>query len=132
MARKAVDDENPSTTAELAQAMIRDWDRLERAALRTEDAVKIMTSYTAKGTEYEVVILPFLNDKVVPYAPRGQEIDWQEARRLFYVALTRSKRRLIHDAAKAKSTLRSSPPQLSSTLGSQSAPAGAASAEVLA
>ncbi len=107
MARKAVDDENPSTTAELAQAMIRDWDRLERAALRTEDAVKIMTSYTAKGTEYEVVILPFLNDKVVPYAPRGQEIDWQEARRLFYVALTRSKRRvvLIYDAAKAKSTL---------------------------
>ena len=107
MARKAIHDENPTTSAELAEVLIRDWDRLERAALRAEDAVKVMTSYAAKGTEYDVVVLPFLNEGIVPYAPRGSSIDWEEARRLFYVALTRSKRRvvLIYDAAKAKSVL---------------------------
>ena len=107
MLRKATDDENPSTCAHLAEAVIRDWDRLERAALRAEQAVKVMTSFMAKGTEYEVVILPFLNDGIVPYARRGSTIDWQESRRLFYVALTRSKRRvvLIYDVTKPKSAL---------------------------
>lgn len=107
MARKAIDDENPRTSAELAEVLIRDWDRLERAALKSEDAVKVMTSFNAKGTEHEVVILPFLNDGVVPYAPRGSYIDWEEARRVFYVALTRSKRRvvLVYDAQKSKSVL---------------------------
>ena len=107
MARKAVDDGNPSTPAELAEGMIRDWDRLERAALRAEEAVKVMTSFTAKGTEYQVVILPFLNDGLIPYKRRREEIDWQEARRVFYVALTRTKHRvvLIYDAEKEKSVL---------------------------
>ena len=107
MAKKALGDDSPPTPAQLAETMIRDWDRLERTALQAEDAVKMMTSFSAKGTEYEMVILPFLNHGTVPYAPRGAEIDWQEARRLFYVALTRSKRRvvLVYDAAKPKSAL---------------------------
>ncbi len=59
-----------------------------------------MTSFTAKGTEYPVVILPFMNAGLVPYAPKGQEIDWDESRRLFHVALTRAENRvvLVHDA----------------------------------
>lgn len=107
MFRKAMDDGDPSSPAELAELLIRDWDRLERAALRAEEAIKVMTSFAAKGTEYQVVILPFLNDGIVPYARRGEAIDWQEARRLFYVALTRATRRvvLIYDADRPKSPL---------------------------
>lgn len=107
MVRKAVDDGGPSSPAELAELLIRDWDRLERAALRAEEAIKVMTSFAAKGTEYQVVILPFLNDGIVPYARRGEAVDWQEARRLFYVALTRAMRRvvLIYDVHRPKSPL---------------------------
>lgn len=107
MVRKAVDEGDPSSSAELAELVIRDWDRLERAALRAEEAIKVMTSFAAKGTEYQVVILPFLNEGIVPYARRGEDIDWQEARRLFYVALTRSMRHvvLIYDGNRPKSPL---------------------------
>ena len=107
MTRKALDDSSPSTSAELAEVMVFHWDRLERAALRAEDAVKVMTSFGAKGTEYCVVILPFLSDGLVPYAPKGKTIDWEEARRLFYVALTRSEDRvvLIRDGGCAPSEL---------------------------
>lgn len=95
MFRKAVDDERPAGCPELAAAILLHWDRLEAAALRAEEAVKVMTSFTAKGTEYQVVILPFMNADLVPYAPKGQEVDWDEARRLFYVALTRAESRLV-------------------------------------
>jgi superfamily I DNA/RNA helicase len=107
MFRKALDDEHPATPPELASALVLHWDRLEASALRAENAVKIMTSFTAKGTEYQVVILPFLNSGIVPYQFKNSEIDWQEARRVFYVALTRAERRvvLIHDAGRATSEL---------------------------
>ncbi len=107
MFRKAVDDERPADTPELAAAILLHWDRLEAAALRAEQAVKVMTSFTAKGTEYQVVILPFMNADLVPYAPRGRDVDWEEARRLFYVALTRAENRvvLIYDLDRATSQL---------------------------
>jgi DNA helicase-2/ATP-dependent DNA helicase PcrA len=107
MFRKAVDDERPADAPELAAAILLHWDRLEAAALRAEQAVKVMTSFTAKGTEYRVVILPFMNADLVPYAPRGREVDWEEARRLFYVALTRAENRvvLVYDAHRATSQL---------------------------
>ena len=95
MLRRAIHEHEPLGTPELCRAVLLEWNRLEAAALRAEGAVKLMTCYGAKGTEYEVVVLPFLNDGKVPYAPRGQDIDWEDSRRLFYVSLTRAKRRVI-------------------------------------
>jgi len=107
MMRRVIDEDQPSSPAELASTVLLEWDRLEAAALQAERAVKIMTSFTAKGTEYEVVILPFLNHGLVPYEKRGQTIDWEEARRIFYVALTRAQQRvvLLRDALKPDSHL---------------------------
>ncbi len=31
----------------------------------------------------------------MPFARRGSEIDWQESRRVFYVALTRAENRVV-------------------------------------
>jgi superfamily I DNA/RNA helicase len=106
MVRKAIDDETPTTSADLASSMLLHWNRLEAAALRAEQAVKVMTSFNAKGTEYQLVILPFMNDGVVPYAPKGKSIDWSEGRRLFYVALTRAERRVVltYDHGRSRST----------------------------
>lgn len=107
MFRKALDDEHPASAPDLASAIVLHWDRLEAAALRAEEAVKIMTSFAAKGMEYQVVILPFMNDGIVPYQFKNAPIDWQEARRVFYVALTRAEHRvvLIRDSGRASSEL---------------------------
>jgi DNA helicase-2/ATP-dependent DNA helicase PcrA len=107
MFRRTCDDERPASSAALAASLLLHWDRLESGALRTEQAVKVMTSFVAKGAEYQVVILPFLDDGLVPYARRGEQVNWQEARRLFYVALTRAERRvvLIHHAEATPSAL---------------------------
>ncbi len=107
MFRKAGDDERPADSSELAGAILLHWDRLEASALRIEQAVKVMTSFTAKGTEYNIVILPFMNANLVPYTPRNREVEWDEARRLFYVALTRAEHRvvLIYDADRERSQL---------------------------
>lgn len=105
MTTQATSESEPGSTAELARVVLIEWNRLESAALRAEQKVKIMTCYAAKGTEYEVVILPFMNDGMVPYEKFG--VDWDEARRVFYVALTRSKRRVVltRDTSKADSLL---------------------------
>jgi len=105
MANQAISENEPTNTAELARVLLIEWSRLESAALRAEQKVKIMTCYAAKGTEYDVVILPFMNDGMVPYERHG--VDWDEARRVFYVAITRSKRRVIltRDTTKADSQL---------------------------
>lgn len=107
MIRRAIEDSEPASTDVLARTMLLEWDRLEAAALHAEQAVKVMTSFRAKGTEYDVVVLPFLNDGLVPYQPRGSTVDWEEARRLFYVALTRARRRivLLRDLTKPDSRL---------------------------
>jgi superfamily I DNA/RNA helicase len=95
MIRRAIDDTEPASTDALARTMLLEWDRLEAAALHAERAVKVMTSFLAKGMEYDVVVLPFLNDGLVPYERRGSMVDWQEARRVFYVALTRARSRVV-------------------------------------
>ncbi|MBF6599637.1 MAG: ATP-dependent helicase [Dehalococcoidia bacterium] len=107
MLTQAVAEHEPSNSVELAQLVLMEWSRLEAAASRAEQKVKIMTSFTAKGLEYEVVILPFLNDGIVPYKRRGGAQNWEEARRLFYVAITRAKRRVIltRDTSRADSAL---------------------------
>ena len=107
MVRRAIEDSEPASTDSLARTMLLEWDRLEAAALHAEKAVKVMTSYGAKGTEYDVVVLPFLNDRLVPYERRGSTVDWEEARRLFYVALTRARRRvvLLRDLTQPNSSL---------------------------
>lgn len=105
MAIQATSESEAATSAELARVLLIEWNRLEASALKAEQKVKIMTCYNAKGTEYEVVILPFMNDGMVPWERYG--VDWDEARRVFYVAVTRSKRRLIltRDTSRADSAL---------------------------
>jgi DNA helicase-2/ATP-dependent DNA helicase PcrA len=68
---------------------------LERRFGREGEAqrgVHLLTYHGAKGLEFEVVLLPRLEEKELPskQAKTGAEID--EERRLFYVGLTRAKR----------------------------------------
>lgn len=64
--------------------------------VKDEDRVKLMTVHTAKGLEFENVFIYGLIDGIFPSARAIQEsIDGlEEERRIFYVALTRAKKRL--------------------------------------
>ena len=79
-------------------------DKGENAHERTEknishEQVTLMSLHTAKGTEFDVVIILGMEDGIFPeiwhWTPEAiQEERIQEERRLFYVAMTRAKKRL--------------------------------------
>ena len=59
-----------------------------------KDRIVIRTMHSAKGLEYPIVLLPDVNEGVVPHSRSNGEADVEEERRLFYVAMTRAKKRL--------------------------------------
>ena len=56
--------------------------------------VHLVTYHGAKGLEFEVVLLPRLEEKELPHKQARTPADVAEERRLFYVGLTRAKRLL--------------------------------------
>jgi DNA helicase-2/ATP-dependent DNA helicase PcrA len=70
------------------------------AAMKADEgaeAVSLLTIHNAKGLEYDCVFVVGLEDGVFPNSRAMQEADLvgiEEERRLFYVALTRARRRL--------------------------------------
>ncbi len=58
---------------------------------RNVDGVMLATMHSSKGLEYEVVILPDVNEGITPYKKAVSEDDLEEERRMYYVAITRAK-----------------------------------------
>jgi DNA helicase-2/ATP-dependent DNA helicase PcrA len=56
--------------------------------------VNLLTYHRAKGLEFDAVFLPRLVDGEIPFRSGRSRADEAEERRLFYVALTRARRRL--------------------------------------
>lgn len=59
------------------------------------ESVALMTMHGSKGLEFGYVFLPGLEDKIIPSDRAVNEGNEEEERRLFYVALTRAKKRCI-------------------------------------
>ncbi|MFW6363649.1 MAG: ATP-dependent helicase [Spirochaeta sp.] len=88
---------------------------LNRISLTTKDEpdddegkVNLMTIHSAKGLEHEVVFLAGVESHIIPHA-RAIEDDpanIEEERRLFYVAITRAKQRLIMTSCRTRKVLR--------------------------
>ncbi len=57
----------------------------------SSDKVRLITVHAAKGLEFQTVFIPSLNQGVFPLGFGGNIQDIEEEKRLFYVALTRSK-----------------------------------------
>lgn len=53
--------------------------------------LNLMTLHSAKGLEFDVVILPFLEEGILPNYRSNTEAKLREDRRLFYVGLTRAR-----------------------------------------
>lgn len=68
-----------------------------------KNAVKLITMHGAKGLEYDTVFIIGANEKVIPYKKAETLEEIEEERRLFYVAMTRAKKRLVISYIKEKS-----------------------------
>ena len=84
------------------------YEWLSRVSLITRDdiedeeggEVNLMTIHAAKGLEFEVVFIAGCEDGIIPHARALEEGEGnlEEERRLFYVAVTRARRRLLVSA----------------------------------
>ena len=64
--------------------------------IKNQDAVKLMTIHASKGLEFDYVFITGLEENLFPHKRMGddKDVDTEEERRLFYVALTRAKKKL--------------------------------------
>jgi len=60
----------------------------------TNDAVTLMTMHSSKGLEFENVIIVDVNETIIPHKMSTKPEEIEEERRLFYVGMTRAKKRL--------------------------------------
>lgn len=76
---------------------------LEDASLATDqdslekdtNAVKLMTVHASKGLEFDYVCIVGLEEGLFPYERMDETADDEEERRLFYVALTRARKKVL-------------------------------------
>jgi DNA helicase II / ATP-dependent DNA helicase PcrA len=58
------------------------------------DSISMMTFHGSKGLEYEVVFIIDVNESITPHCKAISNMDMEEERRMFYVAMTRAKSNL--------------------------------------
>lgn len=76
------------------EQMALDGDRREKKEV-SEDALTLMTIHSAKGLEFPEVILVGCEKNILPNARAIDEGNEEEERRLFYVAITRARQKMV-------------------------------------
>jgi DNA helicase II / ATP-dependent DNA helicase PcrA len=82
-------------------ALASDQDSLDLSvrAGKNENAVKLMTVHASKGLEFDYVFITGLEEDLFPHQPVGKDEktpeEMEEERRLFYVAITRARKKLF-------------------------------------
>lgn len=59
------------------------------------DSISILTLHASKGLEYDIVIIPEVNEGMIPYKKAVLEAELEEERRMMYVGMTRAKKKLF-------------------------------------
>jgi len=97
---------------------------LEEAALQSEQdsltesgdraAISLMTVHASKGLEFDAVFVTGLEQGLFPSTRESEDRDTEEERRLFYVAMTRARKRLFLSYAHERMKYGSREPSLPS------------------
>jgi DNA helicase-2/ATP-dependent DNA helicase PcrA len=72
-------------------ALVTDADQIDSES----GVVSLMTLHTAKGLEFDLVIIVGLEENLLPHAQSSNGEDLAEERRLFYVGMTRARKDLV-------------------------------------
>ena len=72
----------------------RELNHQARERWEQKDCVELSTMHSAKGLEYDTVIIMDANEGITPHKKSVLKADMEEERRMFYVAVTRAKRKL--------------------------------------
>lgn len=67
-----------------------------------DDKVSLMTVHCAKGLEFDTVFVTGMEKGLFPLQFEGDDFEEEEERRLFYVAMTRAKRKLLLTRAESR------------------------------
>lgn len=92
--------ETPTLTGFLQEvSLVSDIDQMEDNAPK----VTLMSIHASKGLEFPVVFVVGLEEELFPIGGRGgEEVDLEEERRLFYVAITRAQKELFFSHARSR------------------------------
>ena len=68
--------------------------RQAKERIKDTDGVELSTMHSAKGLEYDTVIVMDANEGITPHRKAVLSADMEEERRMFYVAVTRARKKL--------------------------------------
>lgn len=68
---------------------------IEQSHKAGKDCVTLTTMHSAKGLEYDTVFIIDANEEITPHKKGVTDSDIEEERRIFYVAMTRARQRLV-------------------------------------
>lgn len=66
----------------------------ENSGSERNNTITLMTYHASKGLEWACVIMPFVNEGIIPHSKASNAEEIEEERRMFYVAMTRAKTEL--------------------------------------
>ncbi len=67
----------------------------QRRQQEQTDSISVLTLHASKGLEYDIVMIPDVNEGMIPYKKAVLEAELEEERRMMYVGMTRAKKELF-------------------------------------
>ncbi len=69
--------------------------RQSQQKVSNPEAVTFMTMHASKGLEFDLVFIIGANETIIPYKKAETKEEVEEERRMFYVAMTRARKKLV-------------------------------------
>ncbi|MBI3508946.1 MAG: ATP-binding domain-containing protein, partial [Chlamydiia bacterium] len=76
--------------------------RFAKSKEHKTDKIQLMTLHSAKGLEFPICFIVGLEDRILPHEKSMKETGIEEERRLFYVGITRARKKLILSMARSR------------------------------